>query len=52
MRSTSTTMLKDTTVNSEAMPGAMDPAVRAERTRKLKAQLDNRIVVIDDDPGP
>ena len=47
MSSTSTTMLKDTTGNSEAIPGAMDPAVRAERTRKLKAQLDNRIVVID-----
>ena len=47
MSSTSTTMLKDTTVNSEAIPGAMDPAVRAERTRNLKAQLDNRIVVID-----
>ena len=47
MSSTSTTMLKDTTENSEAIPGAMDPAVRAERTRKLKAQLDNRIVVID-----
>ena len=47
MSSSSATMLKKTADKSEAIPGAMDPAVRAERTRKLKEQLDNRIVVID-----
>ncbi len=47
MNSSSTTMLKETANTAEAIPGALDPTVRAERIRQFKDQLDNRIVIID-----
>ncbi|NKB20227.1 MAG: methionine synthase [Alphaproteobacteria bacterium] len=40
-------MLKETANTAEAIPGALDPTVRAERIRQFKDQLDNRIVIID-----